>query len=168
MQPDNQAHVADVPWNEAGVVEVLTFDMGGQTFALEAALVREILDPLPETRVPGAPGLVPSVVNFRGRIVPVADLRLAFGMVALAAGADSRIIDIELDLDEEPTLLGLKTDRVHEVTTLFADTSEPPPVIGLKWRRDVVRTLVRQHNDVVVLPDLNNIFATPLAGTMIV
>lgn len=159
MQPDETRRSTAIPWTDDGQLEVLVFDLGGQSFALEAVLVREILDMMPETTVPGAPPLVAHVLNFRGRIIPLADLRLAFGMPVTGATLDSRIVVIELDLDGEATLIGLRTDKVHEVATFHANTSEDAPVVGLRWRRDLVRALIRHEgDDIVVLPDLEAIF----------
>jgi purine-binding chemotaxis protein CheW len=146
------------PWDDQGGLEVLTFDLQGETFALEAALVQEIIDLLPQTPVPGAPALVSSVVNFRGKIIAIADLRQAFDMPAVDATVESRIIVIEMPLDGETVPIGLRTDRVHEVTTLRQDMREEPPVVGMRWRRDFVRELVRRGQGVVVLPDLPAIF----------
>lgn len=146
------------PWDAQGQLEVLTFDLQGETLALEAFLVREIVDLLPETPVPGALPLVGSVVNFRGRIIPVADLRLAFGMAAADATVDSRIVVIEIELDGETIQLGIRTDKVHEVTTLHHAASEQPPQVGMRWRRDYLRELVRRDEGVVLLPDLPAIF----------
>lgn len=157
MQPDNVPSTT-VPWNQDNQLEVLVFDLGGQSFALEAVLVREILDMMAETRVPGAPPLVSHVVNFRGRIIPLANLHLAFGMPVAETTPDSRIVVIEIDLDGEAMMIGLRTDKVHEVATFDAATSEGAPVVGLRWRRDYVRTLVRHEGDIIVLPDLNAIF----------
>lgn len=166
MQPDETRQATGlVPWNSDDQLEVLVFDLGGQSFALEAVLVREILDTMPETRVPGAPALVGHVINFRGRIIPLADLHLAFGMPVSAATKDSRIVVIELDLDGEPTIIGLRTDKVHEVATFGAATSEDAPVVGLRWKREHVRSLVRHGNDdIVVLPDLGAIFQSITRG----
>ncbi|WP_242095354.1 MULTISPECIES: chemotaxis protein CheW [unclassified Sphingomonas] len=160
MQPDEiqTGVVAHQDWTN-GELEVLVFDLGGQSFAVEAVLVREILDMMPETRVPGAPALFASVVNFRGKIIPLADLRLAFGIPASDATVDSRIVVIEIMLDGEAVTAGLKTDKVHEVATFAAKSSEDVPVVGLRWRRDFVRALVRHGaGDIVVLPDLHAIF----------
>lgn len=154
---------ADTAWNERGELEVLTFDVGGETLALEATMVREILDLLPETLVPGAPALVRHVVNFRGRIVPVADLRLAFAMEAGETTPDSRIVVIELPIDGESTLVGLRTDHVREVATLSAGASEEAPAVGIRWQRDYVRRLVRCRDDLIILPDLPAIFAAVLS-----
>ncbi|MEH3038069.1 MAG: chemotaxis protein CheW [Sphingomonas adhaesiva] len=146
-------------WTPERGLEVLTFGLGGETFALEAGIVQEILDVQPITRVPGADPLAAAVINFRGRIVPLADLRGSFGMEAHATTADSRIIVIELELDGDPTLIGLAADRVNEVTVLHAGDAEEAPVIGIRWPREHVRCLVRRAGDVVVLPDLPHLFA---------
>lgn len=155
---------SSIAWSSTGDLEVLTFDLQGEFFAVEATLVREILDMMPETSVPGAPALVGSVLNFRGKIIPLADLRLAFGMGAADATIDSRIIVIELDFDGEALLVGLRTDKVHEVTTFLASASEEPPQVGLRWRRDFVRSLMRRDNDIVILPDLRAIFDPHVHG----
>ena len=140
--------------------QVLTFDLDGETFALEAGLVREVMDLPPETAVPGAAPFVGAVINYRGRIIPLADLRLAFGMQLGATTIDSRIVVIEYELDGDPTLIGLRADKVHEVTTIeLADTEEAPRV-GLRWRADFVRRLARRSGDLIVVPDLAQIFAT--------
>jgi purine-binding chemotaxis protein CheW len=140
-------------------IEALTFDLQGETFALEAGMVREVLDLLPETAVPGAPPFVGAVINFRGRIIPLVDLRLAFDMVVAEPTIDTRIVVIEHDLDGEPTLIGLRADKVHEVTTITQDSTTEPPRVGMRYRGDFIRRLVRRDGDVIVLPDLDQIFA---------
>lgn len=140
-------------------IEALTFDLRGETFALEAGLVREVLDLLPETGVPGAPPFVSAVINFRGRVIPLVDLRVAFDMDAAEPTIDSRIVVIEHALDGEPTLIGLRADKVHEVTSIARDITEDAPRVGLKWRADFIRLLARRDGDVIVIPDLDQIFA---------
>lgn len=142
-----------------GPIEALTFDLRGETFALEAGLVREVLDLLPETDVPGAPPFVGAVINFRGRVIPLVDLRVAFDMETVEPTIDSRIVVIEHDLDGEPTLIGLRADKVHEVTSIAREITEDAPRVGLKWRADFIRLLARRDGDVIVIPDLDQIFA---------
>ena len=141
-------------------IEALTFDLQGETFALEAGLVQEVLVLLPETPVPGARAFVGAVINFRGRVIPLVDLRLAFDMSAGAPTIDSRIVVIEYPLDGEQALIGLRADKVHEVTTITRDTTEQAPRVGMSWRPDFIRLLARRHGDLIVIPDLEQIFAT--------
>ena len=128
----------DELWGNAEELEVLTFDIAGEMFALEAIKVQEILDLVPETSVPGAKAFVASVINFRGKVIPLADIRLAFGMEATRTTIDSRIIVIQLEIEGEPTLVGLRTDKVNEVTTLMKSAGEPPPSVGMRWRPDFI------------------------------
>lgn len=153
---------ATICWDEAGRLEVLTFDVGEERLAIEAGQIREIVDLLPETAVPGAAALVSSIVNYRGKIIPIADMRVAFGMAITPPSADSRIVVIETEIEGETTQIGLRTDKVHEVAILDRAESSPPPQVGLRWRRDFVRAFVRRPQGVLALPDLPTIFAAAL------
>ena len=152
-------------WNDAGELEVLTFDIAGETFAIEAVMVQEILDLLPETPVPGARPFVGSVLNFRGRVIPLADIKLAFGMEATTTTIDSRIIVIALELGGESVLIGVRTDKVNEVTTLSQAASEPPPSVGMKWRADFINCLVKRGSDFIIVPNLLAIFSSKHEGS---
>jgi purine-binding chemotaxis protein CheW len=147
-------------WGVEDELSVLTFSLNGETFAIEAIVVQEILDLLPETHVPGSKPYVSSVINFRGKVIPLADIRLAFGMDVNEATIDSRIIVTELDLGGEPTLIGIRTDRVYEVTTLPRSASEPPPSVGMRWRADYIDCLVKRDGEFIILPNLDAIFAS--------
>lgn len=149
-----------IPWDAAGQMEVLTFDLQGEAFALEASMVQEILDMPAVTAVPGASPFVGGVINFRGKVIPLADLRLSFGMAAEGDTIESRIVVIETEVSGEPTLVGLRTDKVHEVATLNAADSEAPPSVGMSWRPEYIRCLVRRGGEFIVLPDLGAIFSS--------
>jgi purine-binding chemotaxis protein CheW len=146
-------------WDGRDELEVLTFDIAGEMFALEAVIVQEILDLLPETVVPGAKAFVGCVINFRGKVIPLADIRLAFGMEATKPTIDSRIIVIAINIDGEPVLAGIRTDKVHEVTTLLRAAGEPPPSVGMRWRPDFIECLVKRGTEFIIVPNLNAIFA---------
>ncbi|MGF9693923.1 MULTISPECIES: chemotaxis protein CheW [unclassified Rhizobium] len=152
--------ISDSLWAGRTELEVLTFDIAGEMFAIEAVKVQEILDLLPETPVPGAKAFVGSVINFRGKVIPLADIRLAFGMEATVPTIDSRIIVIELDIEGEPTLTGIRTDKVNEVTTLERSAGEPPPSVGMRWRPDFIDCLVRRGGEFIIIPNLQTIFSS--------
>lgn len=145
-------------WIGAEQVEVLTFELNGELFALQAVGVQEIMDLVPETVVPGAGAFAGAVINFRGKVIPLSDLRVAFGLERGDPTIDSRIVVIEIELGGEPTLVGLRTDKVHEVTTLARADSEAPPSVGMRWRPEFIQCLVKRGGEFIVVPDLQTIF----------
>ena len=140
-------------------IEVLTLDLDGHAFAVPAACVHEILDLVPVTEVPGANPFVGGLVNVRGRVVPLADLRHKFGMPIKPATIDTRIVVIEVDLDGDHTMVGLVADKVHEVTEIAAADVEETPRIGLTWRREYIDCIGKLGNDFVVVLDITEIFS---------
>ncbi|MBX9749692.1 MAG: chemotaxis protein CheW [Roseococcus sp.] len=141
------------------MVDILTLEIGGETFAIEAVAVREILDLVQVTEVPGARPFVGGVINVRGRIVPLADLRVQFGMPPTESTADTRIIVLELPLDGEPTAVGILAERVHEVSQIDLASLDPAPRLGLRWRPEFIRGVGMRGGRLLVLPDLERIFA---------
>jgi purine-binding chemotaxis protein CheW len=143
-----------------GAIEVLTLDLDGHLFAVPAVYVHEILDLVPVTEVPGANPVVGGLINVRGRVVPLADLRHKFGMPAKPSSIDTRIVVIEVDLDGDPTMVGLIADKVHEVTEIAATDVEETPRIGLTWRREYIDCIGKLGNDFVVVLDIAEIFSS--------
>jgi len=140
-------------------LEVLTMDLQGQTFALEATQVREILDLVPITEVPGSQPFVNGLINVRGKVVPVADLRLKFGMEQAEDTIDTRIVVIEVDVDRVPTVVGIRADKVHEVTELAPSALAAVPRVGMRWRPDYIRFIGKRGNDFIVVPDIARILS---------
>lgn len=141
----------------ASDLEVLMLGLGGEFFAIEASAVREILDPVPVTDVPGARAFVSGVINVRGRIVPLADLRVQFEMPVTPPTTDTRIIVLEVDLDGDPTVVGILADKVYEVTQIAAGALEEAPRIGMRWRPEFIRFIGKRRDDFIVVPDLNRV-----------
>ena len=96
----------------------LTLRLQDEVFAIDAESVREILDIVPITEVPNAKPFVGGLINVRGRIVPLADLRVLFGMDRPPADVNTRIVVLEVDLGGEPTIAAILADRVHDVTEI--------------------------------------------------
>jgi purine-binding chemotaxis protein CheW len=149
--------VTEMGWDADGRIEILTFALGPGLFAFEAGHVREIIDPMPETRVPKSPSLAGSIINFRGRIIPLADLRPVFGQSIAKGTQESRFIIIESEFSGHLGLIGVKADRVNEVKTASLSDVEPMPCIGIEWNPDFIRCLLRSGNDIVILPDIKHI-----------
>jgi purine-binding chemotaxis protein CheW len=138
---------------------VLTLDLQGELFAIEAGHVQEILDQVAVTDVPGADPAVHGLINVRGRVVPLADLRLKFGMAQREATIDTRVVVIKTDINGDPITVGLHADKVYEVTELTAASLEETPCIGLRWRPEFIRCFAKRGSDFIAVLDIGRIFA---------
>jgi purine-binding chemotaxis protein CheW len=143
---------------DEGSHQVLMLGLAGEVFALDARLVREILDPVPVTRVPGAQSYVSNVLNVRGKIIPLADLRLRFGMPPASITLDSRFIVLEIDLAGEPTTIGIVADKVYEVTELDMTSLQKAPPIGMHWQPEFIAGIGKWKDEFIVVPNLERIF----------
>lgn len=142
------------------ITEILTIGLGGEIFALPAAIVREILETAPATPVPTARAFVGNVINVRGRVLPLADLRLRFGMPATADTLDTRIVVLEIDLDGEPTLVAILADKVYEVARLDSLLAGEVPKVGMRWRPEFVRAIGRRDGSFVMVLDIGRVFTS--------
>ena len=140
--------------------DALTLRLDDEIFAIDARSVREILEMVPVTRVPGAPACMDAVINVRGRIVPLADLRVLFGMPRGPADVHTRIVVMELTLDEEAVVVGMIADAVHDVTDIAPATIQDAPRVGMRWPAEFVRGVGRRNDSFVILPNMERIFET--------
>lgn len=145
--------------NDNQSFEALTLGMGGEVFAIDANSVREILDLIPVTEVPGARAFVGGLINVRGKVVPVADLRLKFGMAQTPKTVDTRVVVVEIELEGEATVVGLLADKVFEVTEIGHASIENTPDIGMKWRPDFIKGIGKRGSEFIVIPDIERIFS---------
>ena len=143
-------------------LEVLTVDLQGEIFAIDAGLVREILDLVPVTEVPNSRPFVNGLINVRGKVVPLADMRFQFGMERTEPTIDTRIVVIEVDFAGIPTTVGILADKVYEVTELAGASLTETPKIGMKWRPEFIRCVGKRSDEFVIVLDVATILATGL------
>ncbi|BAL78876.1 chemotaxis protein CheW [Bradyrhizobium cosmicum] len=143
--------------HQAGAMQVVMIGLGEEKFALDAGLVREIIDPVPVTKVAGARAFVPSVINVRGNVIPLADLRIRFGMPQPDNSADTRIVVIELELDGEPVLVGVTADKVYEVTEISQTDVQQTPRVGMHWKPEFIRFIAKWREEFVIVPNMERI-----------
>jgi purine-binding chemotaxis protein CheW len=148
-------------WNGNRPLEVLTLEIEGEMFAVEAPHVREILDLVSVTEVPLSQPFVNALINVRGRVVPLADLRVRFGMPQRPPTIDTRIVVVDLELDGEKLTTAIRADKVYEVTELTAASLQDTPKVGLKWRPEFVRCIGKRGGDFIVVLDLAAVFSVP-------
>ena len=146
-------------------MQFLTFKLDDELFALNIAKVREVLDITTVTRVPRTPEFMLGVINLRGSVVPVVDLRLAFGMSATEKMVSTCIIVVEVRLEGEATVMGALADSVEEVIDLEPDQIQPPPRIGASIRADFIRGMGKREAQFLMILDIDQVFSVEqLAG----
>lgn len=148
---------------ESGIsatAQYLTFKLEDEVFALDVSQVREVLDLTPITKVPRSPDFMRGVINVRGSVVPVVDLRLKFGLSQAEKTMDTRIVVMEIALDDEMTVIGAIADSVHEVIELEPEYIEKAPKIGSRWRTEFIKGIGKRDDQFIIILDIDRIFST--------
>jgi len=137
-------------------VQLVTFRVGGEEFGLDVFQVHEILRWQEPTQVPKAPAFVEGVLDVRGTLVPVVDLRKRFEVHDLAYDDDTRIVLVDFQGER----LGLVVDAVTEVLRAPETAVTPPPSYFKGLAAEFLRGIVRLENRLVVLLDLDRILSS--------
>lgn len=132
----------------------LSFNLGGDFFALEVATVEVVLEMATVTRVPNSPAHVRGVINHRGSVVPVVDLRVLFGQGSTDFHADTSIIVAQFPFEGELLTAGIPADTVHEVLELADSEIESVPKYGSRVDAAFVRGIAKYKDGFIVLLDV--------------
>jgi purine-binding chemotaxis protein CheW len=139
--------------------QYLSFNLDEEIFALDISKVREVLDFTTVTRVPKTPDFMRGIINLRGSVVPVVDLRLKFGMSETEKTVNTCIIIVETTLEGEKIMIGALADSVQEVFDLDADQIEPPPKIGTKLNIDFIKGMGKRDGEFVIILSIDEVFS---------
>lgn len=140
--------------------QYLTFGLSSEVFAVEVGKVREILDYTTITKVPRTPEFMRGVINVRGSVVPVVDLRLKFGMTQTERTLGTCIIVLEIAVDGETIVLGALADSVQEVIELESEQIEPAPRIGVRVRNEFIRGMGKTDSGFIMILDIDMVFSS--------
>ena len=140
--------------------QYLTFKLDEEIFALDIAKVREVLDYTKITKVPRTPEFMRGVINLRGSVVPVVDMRLKFGMTKTDKTVNTCIIIVEITLAGETVVLGALADAVHEVIELEPGQIEPAPKIGTRLKTDFIRGMGKRGERFIIILDIDKVFSS--------
>ncbi len=140
--------------------QYLTFNLCDEIFALDIGTVREVLDFTGITKVPRTPEFMRGVINLRGSVVPVVDMRLKFGMSMTENTVNTCIIIVEVFIDSESVILGALVDSVQEVISLEPDQIEPAPRIGTNLRTDFIRGMGKCHSGFIMILNIDKAFSS--------
>lgn len=137
--------------------QYLTFTLGDDVFALEIARVREVVDYTTITRVPRMPDYLCGVINLRGNVISLVDLRLKMGMTAIKNREESCIVITEVKMEEEALQVGVIMDSVREVIELAPEQIEPCPKLGTGLNTGFIRGMGRQQDEFVMILNIDRV-----------
>lgn len=138
----------------------LTFHLAAEEYGLEIVKVREIIGLMKMTRIPQTPAHVRGVINLRGKVIPVLDLRLRFGMPAAEDTEQTCIIVVDIRTAEAVLVMGLVVDAVSEVVDISQDQIEEAPSIGAHSDMSFILGIAKIKNMVKILLDIDKVLAS--------
>ena len=139
----------------------VVFRLGGEGYALEVMRVQEVLDMQSMTEVPGGPRYLLGVINLRGHVVPVYDLRMPFGLSKDTTQTRAPcVLIVESTLGSDLQITGLLVDRVSDVLEFSPEEVQPPPQLGLGKASPFVRGLIRHQDGFLLVLDVDRVFST--------
>lgn len=145
---------------ELEATQYLTFALDAEIFAVDVSKVREILEMPNITKVPQVPVFMRGVINLRGSVVPVIDLRLKFNMKETAQTVNTCIIVVEVSMDGEYIVLGALADSVQEVIEMDPAQIEPAPHIGSHLKTEFIRGMGKLDGHFVMILDIDKVFSS--------
>ena len=147
-----------VDTNTVSSQQYVTFSLGEELFGVEVTRTREILSLTPVTKVPQTPDYLLGVINLRGQVVPVVDMRLKLGLPAGDETEDTCIIVVEVHVDGEPIIVGALADAVREVLDIRSDQIEPPPRLGTRLKTEFITGMGKIDEQFMILLNIDRIF----------
>lgn len=144
----------------AEIAQYLTLGLDGETFGIGIRNVREILDMRPISKVPHAPDFLLGMIDVRGTSFPIVDLRIKLDLPAVPATEATRIIILDVPMNDRFVGVGFVADRVFEVTGIDESKIEPPPVVGGRWKSDYLAGIGRKGDGFVMIFDLAKLMAS--------
>jgi purine-binding chemotaxis protein CheW len=137
----------------------LTFTLAEESYGIGILKVKEIIGMMPITAVPRTPGFVKGVINLRGKVIPIIDLRLKFGMEAMDYTERTCIIVVEIEAGEQTVLIGIVVDSVSEVLNITAEQIENTPEFGTKLDTDYILGMAKTDDGVKILLNIDKVLS---------
>ncbi|MBU1171866.1 MAG: chemotaxis protein CheW [Proteobacteria bacterium] len=135
----------------------LTFSLANEEYGIGILKIKEIIGMLPITTVPQTPSFVKGVINLRGKVIPVIDLRLRFGMAGIEYTERTCIIVVEITGKSSTVLIGIVVDSVSEVLNVKGDDIEDTPAFGTKLDTDYIMGMAKLDGGVKILLDIDRV-----------
>ena len=132
----------------------LTFELARELYGLEILKVREIIGMMDITAVPQTPAFVKGLINLRGKVIPVADLRIKFGMAEMEYTERTAIIVVEISAEGSSVMMGIVVDNVSEVISIAGQDIENAPNFGTRLKTEYILGMAKLKGRVIILLDI--------------
>jgi len=142
------------------VTQYLSFTLDDEVFAVDVARVREILEYKGTTRIPQVPSYLRGVINLRGSVVPVVDLRLLFGLSATQRSINTCVIVLEVKVGADTVIAGALADSVREVLELDPNEIEAAPRLGSHLNTDFIEGMGKRNDQFLMLLNIDRVFGS--------
>ncbi len=158
---ENETQVMDQAIKATTVTagKYLTFSLEDEEYGIGILKVKEIIGMMPITSVPRTPEFVKGVINLRGKVIPVIDLRLKFSMESIEYSERTCIIVVEINSDSETVLIGIVVDAVSEVLNIKADDIEEAPTFGTKLDTGYIQGMAKMEGGVKILLNIDKVLS---------
>ncbi len=155
------AHTMDQAVNAITIKtgKYLTFSLDEEEYGIGILKVKEIIGMMPVTSVPRTPDFVKGVINLRGKVIPVVDLRLKFSMKSIEYTDRTCIIVVEIDSDEATVLIGIVVDAVSEVLNIKESEIEETPQFGTSLNTEYILGMAKMEGGVKILLDIDRVLS---------
>ena len=157
MQESKQKQTEAGPAHTGRAGKYLTFSLADEEYGINILKIKEIIGMMPITTVPQTPHFVKGVINLRGKVIPVIDLRLKFGMEPMAYGERTCIVVVEIESASGTVLIGSVVDSVSEVLNIKGEDVDPPPSFGIRLDTDAILGMAKIDGDVKILMDIDKV-----------
>ena len=137
----------------------LTFTMADEEYGIGILKIKEIIGMMPVTSVPQTPAFVKGVINLRGKVIPVVDLRSRFGMESIDYTDRTCIIVVEIDGNTGTVMIGIVVDAVSEVLTIKGEDIEETPTFGTKLNTEYILGMAKMEGGVKILLDIDKVLS---------
>jgi purine-binding chemotaxis protein CheW len=137
----------------------LTFSLAGEEYGIGILMIKEIIGMMPITTVPQTPEFVKGVINLRGKVIPVIDLRLRFEMEKIDYTERTCIIVVDLKSHGADILIGIVVDSVSEVLNIRADDIEDTPTFGTRMNTDYILGMAKMEGGVKILLNIDRVLS---------
>lgn len=139
--------------------QYLTFRVDHEQYAINVINIREVLEFQTVSRVPRMPDYMRGIINLRGSVVPVLDLKMKFGLGSTDKSIDTSVIVTEVNLDGDEVVIGLLTDSVNEVVDIDTDQIAPAPNIGTKIDSSFIEGMGKKGDQFIIILNIDNVLS---------